>query len=266
VRVIQPAKVRDGSLEAELRALELDFALVVAYGRILPQGVLDAPRLGCVNVHGSLLPRYRGAAPIQWAVIHGDAQTGVCLMQMDAGMDTGPELSRRVLDIGADETYGELSERLAELSGQLIREEIPRFVRGELVAKPQPEEGVSHARMLEKADGALDFEAPAQAVHDRVRGLYPWPGAFTALEGKRVKVHVTRVHERTGHEAEPGRVLTADASGIVVACGEGSVRIEALQLEGKKRMPAAVFLAGHTLEPGQRFATRAELVGAGEPA
>ncbi len=266
VRVIQPTKVRDGALEAELRVLELDFALVVAYGRILPQGVLDGPRLGCVNVHGSLLPRYRGAAPIQWAVINGDAQTGVCLMQMDAGMDTGPELARRVLDIGEDETYGELAGRLAELSGQLIREEIPRFVRGELVAKAQPEEGVSHARMLEKADGALDFEASAQAVHDRVRGLYPWPGAFTALAGKRIKVHDTRVHERKGHAGEPGRVLAADASGIVVACGEGSVRIETLQLEGKKRMPAAVFLAGHPLEPGQRFATRAELVGAGEPA
>jgi len=259
VRVIQPLKVRDGSLQRELALLELDFALVVAYGRILPEDVLSTPRLGCVNVHGSLLPRFRGAAPIQWAVVEGDTQTGVCLMQMDAGMDTGPELSRRLLDIGENETAGELSERLSQLSGQLIREDIPRFVRGELVAQTQPTEGVTHARMLEKLDGALDFTQSAQAVHDRVRGLSPWPGAFTALAGRRIKVHVTRVIEREGEHAAPGSVVSADGSGIVIACGKGLVRIDELQAEGKKKMNASVFLAGHPIHAGDRLASHAEL-------
>jgi len=266
VRVIQPAKVRDGSLRAELLALELDFALVVAYGRILPQDVLDAPRLGCINVHGSLLPKYRGAAPIQWAVIDGDAESGVCLMQMDAGMDTGPELSRRVLPIGENETAGALSERLSLLSGELIREEIPRFVAGELKAVPQPTEGVSHARMLEKSDGALDFSQSAQSVHDRVRGLSPWPGAYTALSGRRIKVHVTRVVERDGVHGEPGTVIRADASGIVVACQKGLVRIDELQAEGKKKMMAGVYLAGHPIKSGERFVAQAELVARGSEA
>jgi len=259
VRVIQPLKVRDGSLQRELAALDLDFALVVAYGRILPEDVLNTPRLGCVNVHGSLLPRFRGAAPIQWAVIEGDQESGVCLMQMDAGMDTGPELSRRVLAIGENETAGELSERLSKLSGELIREDIPRFVRGELVAKAQPTEGVTHARMLEKSDGALDFTLSAQAIHDRVRGLSPWPGAFTALAGRRIKVHVTRVVEREGVHGTPGSVVSADGAGIVIACGKGLVRIDELQADGKKKMSASVFLAGHSIYQGERLASHAEL-------
>ncbi len=264
VRVIQPLKVRDGSLQRELAALDLDFALVVAYGRILPEDVLNTPRLGCVNVHGSLLPRFRGAAPIQWAVVGGDKETGVCLMQMDAGMDTGPELSRRVLAIGENETAGELSERLSKLSGQFIREDIPRFVRGELVAQAQPIEGVTHARMLEKADGALDFTQAAQALHDRVRGLSPWPGAFTALSGRRVKVHVTRVVEREGEHGPAGSVVSADGSGITIACGKGVLRIDELQADGKKKMGASVFLAGHPIQQGDRLASHAELTAPGD--
>lgn len=264
VPVIQPTKVRDGVLRDELLRLKLDFALVVAYGRILPEDVLSAPRLGCVNVHGSLLPRFRGAAPIQWAVIDGHEETGVCLMQMDAGMDTGPELARRALRIKENETSGALAERLSQLSGTLIREELPRFVRGELRAVPQPSEGVSHARMLEKNDGALDFTQPAQAVHNRVRGVSPWPGAFTALHGRRIKVHVTRVLEREGQHGTPGSVVSADAGGIVVACGQGLVRIDELQAEGKKKMSAGVYLAGHPLKPGECFAAHAELISAGE--
>jgi methionyl-tRNA formyltransferase len=250
IRVEQPTKARDGALLKLLQEHELDFALVVAYGKILPKDVLDAPRLGCLNVHGSLLPRWRGAAPIQWAIVSGDKQTGVCLMQMDVGMDTGPVLARRVIDIGENETGGELFERLSQLSGQLVRDEIPRL--SQLQPEPQPSEGVTHARMIEKSDGQLDFTQPAQAVHDRARGFYPWPGAFSSLDGKRVKIHRTRVlHVQA--RAEPGRVLQADADGIVVACGEGAVRIEELQLDGKKRVSAQAFLAGHPLAVGASF-------------
>jgi methionyl-tRNA formyltransferase len=253
LEVLQPPKARDGVLRDALRAANVDFALVVAYGKILPADVLAAPRLGCVNVHGSLLPRFRGAAPIQWAIVSGDRQTGVCLMQMDEGMDTGPELARRVVDIGENETGGELFARLSALSGQLVREELPRFVAGALTAVPQPIEGVTHARMIEKSDGALDFREPAQAVHDRARGFYPWPGAFTELDGKRMKIHRLRIAAQSGAQGEPGRVLSTSSDGIVVACGDGAVRIEELQLDGKKRVSAAAFLAGHPLSSGARF-------------
>jgi methionyl-tRNA formyltransferase len=259
IPVFQPPKARDGALRERLREVAPDFALVVAYGKILPQDVLDVPRLGCLNVHGSLLPRWRGAAPIQWAIVSGDRETGVCLMQMDAGMDTGAVLLRETLAIEPDETGGELFARLSALSGELVRASIPRFVRGELVAQAQPSEGVTHARMIEKVDGALDFSHSAQAVHDRVRGFAPWPGAYTALAGKRIKVHRTEVFEATGRRAEPGMVLTADASGILVGCGEGVVRLLELQPEGKKRMGAGPFLAGHPIEKGARFAPHAEL-------
>jgi methionyl-tRNA formyltransferase len=261
VRVIQPAKARDGTLLRELSALDLDLALVVAYGKILPADVLAAPRLGCLNVHGSLLPRWRGAAPIQWSIVSGDRETGVCLMQMDVGMDTGPVLARRVVAIGENETGGELFERLSMISGELVKAELPRVVAGELRAEPQPSEGMTHARMIRKSDGALDFAESAQAVHDRARGFYPWPGAYTALEGRRIKVHRTRVVARTGRLGEPGAVIASGSDGIVVACGEGAVRLEELQLEGKKRVSAAAFMAGYPLAAGARFAPHRELVG-----
>ena len=251
--VLQPPKARDGALQRALAEARVDVALVVAYGKILPLEVLQTPRLGCLNVHGSLLPRWRGAAPIQWAIVSGDAQTGVCLMQMDVGMDTGAVLARRVVEIGENETGGELFERLSAISGELLVAELPRFFRGELSAEPQPELGVTHARMIEKSDGVLDFSESAQAVHDRARGFYPWPGAFASLDGKRVKVHRTRIVARSGKLAEPGVVLASANDGIVVACGAGAVRLEELQLDGKKRVSAQAFLAGHPLAPGARF-------------
>lgn len=253
LNVLQPPKARDGALQAALAEAQVDVALVVAYGKILPREVLATPRLGCLNVHGSLLPRWRGAAPIQWAIVSGDAQTGVCLMQMDVGMDTGAVLARRVVDIGENETGGELFERLSLISGELVQAELPRFFRGELVAEPQPELGVTHARMIEKTDGMLDFSAAAKAVHDRARGFYPWPGAFATLDDKRVKIHRTRIVTTQGKLAQPGVVLACASDGIVVACGEGAVRIEELQLDGKKRVGAQAFLAGHPLAPGARF-------------
>jgi methionyl-tRNA formyltransferase len=251
--VLQPTKVRTPEFAAELRATNSDLAVVVAYGRILTVPVLEAPRLGCVNVHGSLLPKYRGAAPIQWAIVCGETVTGVSLMQMDAGMDTGPELARASLAIGPDETAGELALRLSQLGAALLRRELPRFWAGELRAVPQPE-GATLAPLLRKEDGELDWSEPAARIHDRVRGLTPWPGAQTTLAGARVKVHRTRLLAALGESSEPGRVLEADPHGIVVACGQGRLAITELQFDGGKRMSASAALAGRRLPDGARFA------------
>lgn len=251
--VVQPLKVRTPEFAAELRAREADLAVVVAYGRILPVAVLTAPRLGCVNVHASLLPKYRGAAPIQWSIVCGETQTGVCLMQMDEGMDTGPVLARASLAIGPDETAGELSPRLSELGAGLIARELPRFWAGELEPVAQAHAEATLAPLLRKEDGELDFTAPARAVHDRARGLSPWPGAHSRLDGLRVKVHRTRLLETDPADAIPGSVLAAGADGIVVACGRGSVAITELQVEGGKRLSASAFLAGRPLASSARF-------------
>lgn len=249
--VEQPTKVRTPELAASLRALEADVAVVIAYGRILPRAVLDAPRRGCVNVHASLLPRWRGAGPIQWSIVSGDRETGVCLMQMDEGMDTGPVIARRATPIEPDETSADLGERLARMGADLLRDVLPSWVDGTVEAVPQPSEGVTVAPLLEKEHGRIDWSAPARAVHDRVRGMYPWPGAYTTLDAQRVKIHRTTVVAEDGTPAEPGTVLRADAeSGIVVACGRGSVALVDLQLEGKKRLGAGAFLAGHRCEVG----------------
>jgi methionyl-tRNA formyltransferase len=247
--VEQPTKVRTPDFAASLRAAEADLALVVAYGRILPSAVLAAPRLGCVNVHASLLPRWRGAAPITWAIVHGDPETGVCLMQMDEGMDTGPVLACARTPVGPDETAGELSERLAKLGGDVVRRELPRFLAAELTPEPQPTEGVTLAPILAKEHGRIDFSRPARAVHDHVRGMSPWPGAFAALGAERIKVHRTRVVEDAGAHGAPGTLFP----GLIVACGTGTIAIESLQREGGKRLDAAAFLAGQRLAEGARL-------------
>jgi methionyl-tRNA formyltransferase len=256
--VMQPTKVRTPEFAAELRALEADVAIVIAYGRILTKAVLDAPRLGCLNLHASLLPRWRGAAPIQWAVLSGDRETGVCLMQMDEGLDTGPVLARNTRTIGPDETSGELFGELGRDAAALLAEQLPRFLRGELSPVPQPSEGVTLARMLEKTDARVDFTLPAQAVHDRVRGLSPWPGAETRALGQRVKIHVTRVVHREGVRGEPGTLVAIGDAGLQVACGAGSVRLVELQLEGKKRAAAHEVANGLRLAIGARFGAEEE--------
>ncbi len=253
IPVLQPTKVRTASFAGELAALEADVGVVVAYGRILPRAVLDAPRLGCVNVHASLLPRWRGAAPIQWAVVHGDAETGVCLMQMDEGMDTGPVLSCDRTPIDPDETAGELSERLAALGAALLSRDLDAFVGGRLEPRPQDEAGATRAPLLRKADGRVDFRASARAVHDRVRGMTPWPGAFAHIDGARVKIHRTHVVVDEGGRGAPGEIVRADRHGIEVACGRGTVAIDELQLEGKRRVAAGQLLAARSWTEGMRF-------------
>jgi methionyl-tRNA formyltransferase len=249
--VMQPTKLKLPELAAELRALEADVAVVIAYGRILPKGLLEAPKRGCVNLHASLLPRWRGAAPIQWSILSGDRETGVCLMQMDEGLDTGAVISRVVVPIGENQTSGELFEVLGREAAALLERDLLRYLQGELAPVPQPSEGITHARMLEKSDALLDFARSAREVHDRVRGLHPWPGAETRLAGQRVKVHASRLVSEEGGGA-PGTIV-AIGEGIEVQCGEGRVRLVELQLEGKKRVRAEELANGLRLAVGAHF-------------
>lgn len=254
--VLQPTKLKDGAVAAWARDLRADVALVVAYGRILPMDVLSAPRLGCINVHASLLPKLRGAAPITWTLVRGDRETGVTLMQMDAGMDTGPMLEKWTLAIDPNETAGELFERLAPLGARAVREGIPKVLAGSYRPEAQDAAQATVAPMLKKEDGAIDFQKPAQAVHDHVRGMCPWPGAFARLGGKVVKVQKTQstgLVPRPG--AMPGEVVLADKTRVVVACGEGRETIDLVrvQLEGKKPVSASEWVSGRGVKTGDRF-------------
>jgi methionyl-tRNA formyltransferase len=253
IPVVQPTKVRTPEFAASLCEQSADLALVVAYGRILPPAVLSAPRLGCLNVHASLLPKLRGAAPIQWAIVRGERETGVCLMQMDAGLDTGPVLARASLAIGVDETAAELSERLATLGADSLRAQLPRFVAGELQPQAQDHAQATLAPLLSKQDGEIDWRQSARALHDLVRGFAPWPSAFSALDGTRIKLHRTRVSEHTGLSGEPGQLLECGPDGLVVACGSGALRVLELQLDGGRKLSAAEFLLGHRPQTGARF-------------
>ncbi len=253
--VVQPTKLKTGEFAEWVRSQNADVALVVAYGRILPQAVLQATRLGFVNVHASLLPKYRGAAPITWAVVNGERETGVTLMLLDEGMDTGPMLDRWSTPIGENETAGELAERLSVMGAEAVRTGLPRFVAGAYTPIPQDSSQATLAPMLEKKDGAIDWTLSARYVHDRVRGLNPWPGAFSHLDGKMVKIHATRVAPFSRPGASPGDVVLADKSQVVVACDRGSESVELLtvQLEGRKPVRAAEWHLGRGVREGDRF-------------
>lgn len=257
IPVLQPTKVRTPDFAAQLRELNADIAIVIAYGRILPRAVLDAARLGSVNLHASLLPKYRGAAPIQWSIVNGDPETGVCLMQMDEGMDTGAVLAEVRTPIDPSETGGELGTRLAQLAADLLRERWSALLSGSIVAVPQDHSLATVAPMLRKEHGCIAWSDTAQQVHDRVRGLSPWPGAYSFLEGARLKIHRTSVADHTA-VGLPGEVVETSERGIRVACATGSVLIEELQPEGGKRLRAAQWLAGHPVQIGARFTESAE--------
>lgn len=252
--VHQPTKVRTGELESWLRGQGADVAVVLAYGRILPEGVLGAPRLGCLNLHASLLPKYRGAAPINWAIANGETETGVSLMQMDAGLDTGPVFLERRLPIGPDETAGELAERIAELAALVVRQDLGRVLSGEVVARPQDEARATHAPLITKEHTRIDWSRPALELVNLVRAMAPRPGAHTSLRGKHLRV--TRA--RLGREAAPGApgsVALGIGRELLVATGTGSFEILRAQLEGKKELAAADLLNGRQLGPGDRLGT-----------
>ena len=232
--VRHPVSLRSAEAVAEFAALGADVAVVVAYGLILPQAVLDAPRLGCLNIHASLLPRWRGAAPIHRAIMAGDRETGVCIMQMEAGLDTGPVLMREAVEIGAEETTAELHDRLSALGAQLIVQAVERLP---LPAEPQPSEGVTYAAKIDKAEARVDWSRPAVEVDRLIRGLSPFPGAWVAIRGERVKLLRSRLAEGEG---APGQVL----HGFTVACGSGAVEITEAQREGKRPMSTGDILRG----------------------
>ena len=245
IPVYQPENFRDEEAVQTLAALQPDAIAVVAYGRILPQKVLDIPKLGCVNIHASLLPQYRGSAPYQWAVLDGLKETGVTAQHMAAKMDAGDIIDVAKTPIGENETAGELLDRLAVLGAELLSRTLTKFQNGTAVGNPQNEAEVSFAPMLDKSMCPIDWSKPAQKVHDHVRGLHPWPVATTELAGTNFKIHATRVVEGAG---APGQILALTKTGLVVACGEGAVEISQLQAEGGKRMAAPDYFRGHPLE------------------
>jgi methionyl-tRNA formyltransferase len=252
--VLQPERARDEKFLGALRELRPDLIAVAAYGQILPQSLLDLPRWGCLNVHTSLLPKYRGAAPIQWAILNGDSETGVTIMKMNAGLDTGAILAQVTTPIHAEDNSETLHDRLARLGADLLVKTIPEYVAGKISARPQPAEGVSYASKIKKQDGLIDWTQPARVLWNRVRGLVPWPGAFTYLPGQPqphlLKIWQAEVVERSG---SAGEILQTDKTGIVIGCGRDALRILALQREGGRRLPAQEFLAGHPLLPGQKL-------------
>src|SRR5262245_45245909 len=248
--VLQPPSVRKPPFTEVLAPLAPDLCVVVAYGKILPPELLALPRLGCVNVHASLLPKYRGAAPIQWSIIRGERETGVTLMQMDAGMDTGAMLLQRALPIDDEVTAGEVHLRLAELGAALLREGLPPLAAGRLTPRPQDPAQATMAPMLTKETGRVDFAAGARAVRDLVRGCDPWPTGYTFLDGELLKLYKPKVVSGSG---EPGVVLGADRDGLIVGCGNDAVAFGELQLPGRRRMPAAALLAGRAIRPRTRL-------------
>ncbi len=248
--VVQPTKLRTGEFAAWARDQKVDVAVVVAYGRILPKDVLDAPRLGCVNVHASLLPKYRGAAPIAWAVVHGEAETGVTLMKLDEGMDTGPTFAEVRTPIGPDETAGELSVRLAKIGAEAVTRWLPAYVNGACPLAAQDSSLATIAPMLTKEHGRIDWTKSAQVVHDQVRGMSPWPGAFTTARGRTLKVHATAVMQGARSGAAPGHVVLADKARVLVACGEGTIDLVTVQPEGRKAVRGAEWVMGRGVAEG----------------
>ena len=236
--VRHPVSLRSEAAAKDFAALGADVAVVVAYGLILPQPILDAPRLGCLNIHASLLPRWRGAAPIHRAIMAGDRETGVCIMQMEAGLDTGPVLLREALTIGEEETTAELHDRLSALGARLILQALDQLPA--LTPEPQPENGVTYAAKIDKAEARIDWTRPADEVDRLIRGLSPFPGAWTMVEGERVKLLRSRLADGSGR---PGEVL----HGFTIACGTGAVEVTEAQREGKRPMPSAEVLRGLTL-------------------
>jgi methionyl-tRNA formyltransferase len=247
VPVLQPEKVRTPETAAALAAFGADLFVVVAYGRILPQSLLDMPRLGAYNVHASLLPRLRGAAPIQWSIIRGDSETGVSIMRMEAGLDTGPVAATRRIAIADDDTAGTLSAKLADLGAGLLAETLPAIADGQVRLVPQDDAAATLAPPLTKADGHLRFDRPAGVVSAQARGVDPWPGASTLLDGEPLKLFKPHAVDGSGR---PGEVLGMRGEGLVVACGEGAIAFDELQLPGRKRLPAGSVLLGRPIATG----------------
>jgi len=248
IPVYQPVKLRDGTALAQIKELAPDLIVVVAYGRLLPREILEAAPLGCINVHPSLLPKYRGSAPLNWPILNGDQETGVTIMHLVEAMDAGDMILQERTPLGPDETAPQLTARLSQMGAGLLVEAVSRLESGTADRTPQDESQITLAPMLSKELSPMDFTRPARALHNQVRGLLPWPAATCQVGGVRCKVFQTAVEEGKG---TPGAVLAADRNGILVACGENALRLLEIQPDGKKAMPAAAFLQGHPLNVGE---------------
>ena len=257
IPVYQPVKVREPEFVEKLRQMEPDAIVVVAFGQILPKSILEIPRYGCVNIHASLLPKYRGAAPIQWAVIDGERESGVTTMFMNEGLDTGDMLEKEAVTLDPKETGGSLHDKLSAIGGRLILSTLKGLEDGTLKGTPQTDEGTCYAKMLKKSLGDIDWTMDAAAIERLIRGLNPWPSAYTCLHGKTLKIWDGDVLERE-YGVEPGTVAEVAKDRLVVQTGQGSLAIRSLQLEGKKRMDAGDFLRGYAVEAGTRLERRAE--------
>jgi methionyl-tRNA formyltransferase len=252
IEPMMPDTIRTPDFLEQIRKLSPDIVVVVAYGKILPPDVLRLPGLGCVNVHASLLPELRGAAPIQWAVARGARETGVTLMQMDEGMDTGPVFIQERTAIGERETASVLAGRLASMAADILRKGLPAIAAGELTPVPQDDTLATCAPLLKREDGLVDWTLGSREVANRIRGFTPWPGTYSTLKGKRVLI-TSALPLDLAAGAPPGEILEVGAGGVLVACGDGAIRIDALKPEGKREMSVPEYLAGNRLVPGNRF-------------
>lgn len=253
IPVLQYEKIRKEGVE-DLKKLSADIFVTCAYGQILSQEIIDIPPHGIINIHASLLPRYRGAAPIQWSILSGDEETGVTIMRTEAGVDTGDVILQKSVKIGSDETAGELFGKLSSLGADLINEALDLIAEGKAEYKKQDESLATHVRMLRKEDGLIDWSLPAKRIYDLVRGMDPWPSAYTYYFGKTIKIWRVEIYRGEIKNAACGEIISSDrANGIVVKCSDGAIKITELQLEGAKRMTADAFLLGRSFEVGARF-------------
>lgn len=252
LKVLEPQKMRDPSFLSTLRELSPDLIVVFAYGKILPKEVLEIPKEGCWNIHLSLLPKYRGASPVQWVLLNGEKETGVTIMLMDEGMDTGPILLQKSLTISEEDNTESLLQKLSQLSISALREALELWKEGKLEPKPQEEEGVSYAPLIKKEDGFFTFEEEAERIERKLRAFYPWPGVFTKYKEKILKIHRAKALPLI-EKTEPGRILEISKEGIKVATSKGALLLKEVQLEGKKRISAYEFAIGQHLKPGDIF-------------
>ncbi len=250
IPVLQPVKVKT-ELVKQLAPYEPDLIIVAAYGRILPDNVLNLPRLGCLNIHGSLLPKYRGAAPIQWAVLNGDSETGITIMQMDAGLDTGATLLSGKLTIDIQDTSATLFIKMAKLGGELLTEALAKLRSGDLTPQKQDDKLATLAPPLSKDAAPINWQDSAARISCQIRGLDPWPLAHTTLNGKRLRLFLPIISTNETKKIKPGTIIKADKEGLLIACGSGSLLVQELQLAGSKRMPVAAFIQGRPLKTGQ---------------
>lgn len=254
IPVLQPTKIKTPEFEAELRSYKPDLLIVAAYGRFLPENILNLPPLGCINIHGSLLPRHRGAAPIQWAILAGDKEAGVTIMEMDKGMDTGAILMPVTIPVADDETAGSLFTRLSDLGGTALLKALKLLHQEKLPPIVQDHNLATEAPPLTKADGAIDWNRPASELHCFIRGMDPWPTAYSFLDGKRFRFFAPKLSNFVSKQS-PGSIIRADAKGLLLATGKGSLLVHEIQPEGKKRMSVQAYLCGQSLAQLQQFSS-----------